>query len=82
MKVQHFVKIFLNDIVIKSQFFDKHFTFLRSIFQIFSKINISIKLTKVFLSYSNVNLFNQKINVLKLSTTNEKLKVITDLKFS
>ena len=71
-KVRHFVKTFINDIVIKSQFFDEHLTHLRSIFQIFSKINIFIKSIKVFLIYLNENLLNQKINVLKLSITNEK----------
>ena len=80
--MRHFVKTFINDIVIKSRFFSDHIIHFRSIFKIFSKLNISIKLIKVFLNYSNVVLLRQRIDALKLSTTKEKLKVIANLKFS
>lgn len=80
-KVRHFVKTFIDDIVIKSRSFNEHFVYLRNILRIFLKYNISIKSTKIFLKYLNVVLLKQRVNALKLSTTNEKLKAITDLKF-
>lgn len=46
------------------------------------RFNISIKSIKIFIDYSNVVLLKKKINALKLSTTNEKLKIIICLKFS
>ena len=80
--VRHFAKTFINDIVIKSRSFSDHIIHFRSIFKIFSRLNISIKLIKVFLSYSNVVLLKQRVDELKLSTTKKKLKVIVSLKFS
>ena len=75
-KVRHFVKTFIDDIVTKSRFFNEHFAHLRSIFKILLKYNISIKLTKMFSEYLNVVLLKQRVNALRLSTTNKKLKVI------
>lgn len=79
--VQHFAKLFIDDIMIKSLLFHDYLTHLRIIFDIFSKYNMSIKSIKVFLNNSNVVLFNQKINALKLLTTDENLKAITNCKF-
>lgn len=80
--VRHFAKAFIDDIVIKFRSFNDHVAHLRKIFSIFCKFNISIKSTKVFLNYSNVVLLRQRVNVLRLSTTDEKLKIIAEFKFS
>ena len=79
--VCHFAKIFIDEIVIKSRFFSNHIIHFRSIFKEFSRLNISIKLIKVFLNYLNVVLLRQRVDALKLSTTKKKLKVMANLKF-
>lgn len=71
--VQHFAKAYIDDIIIKFRLFHDYLTYLRIIFDPFTKYNIFIKLIKVFLDYLNVVLFNQKVNALKLLTTDKKL---------
>ena len=51
-------------------------------FQIFRKYNISIKSFKTFLIYPSIRLLNQKVNFLKLTTDENKLRAINNLKFS
>lgn len=67
--VRHFATTFIDDRIIKSRFFDERFAYLRIIFGIFSKLNVSIKSTKIFFDCLNVILLEQKVNALKLSIT-------------
>ena len=61
---------------------EKHETHLREIFVVLTNNNIFIKLTKIYLKYSNVVLFDQKINSLKFVIFEKKLKIIAKLHFS
>ena len=54
---------------------------LRKIFSLFVKLGISIKPTKAFLGYSDVDLLGQRVNSLGISTSEEKLRAISLLKF-
>ena len=69
-------------ILCRFRFFDDYITHFRVIFEIFSKYNISIELIKMFLKYFNVTFLEQKINPLSLSTIEERLKVLSMIKFS
>jgi len=55
--------------------------YLRQVFDILIVNNISIKLEKVYVRYSIIYLFNQKINLLKLTIVKKKLKIIVDLRY-
>ena len=79
---RHFVRAYVNDIVVFSRTKIEHETHLRKVFSMLNKNNISIKLIKIFLSYSSVSLFDQKIDSLDLVTFEEKLKIIAKLRFS
>lgn len=81
-KTRHFVKAFINDIVIKSKFFNEHFVHFRNVFRIFSRFNIFIKSTKVLFNYLNLIHLRQKVNALSLFITKGKLKTIAKFKFS
>ena len=81
-EIRHFAKAFIDDIVIRFRSFNEHFVHFRTVFSIFVNLNISIKSIKIFLDYSNVVLLKQRVNVLRLSITDEKLKTIACLKFS
>lgn len=77
-----FVKVYIDDVVIKSRFLKDHLKHLRIIFQLFVKLNIVIKSIKIFLKYSSVSLLKQRVNVLNLFTTEKRLKIIFSIIFS
>ena len=78
--VRWFFKAFINDIVTRFRSFKNHLTHFKKS-SIFFKFNIFIKSTKMFFNYFNVVLLKQRINVLNLSITSEKLKIIISFKF-
>jgi len=51
------------------------------VFKLLSDINISINPTKAFIGYLLVKLLRQKVNLLGLATTKDKLKAIIALSF-
>ena len=81
-KYRHFVKTYVDDIIIFFNSLKKHFHHLMQIFALFKKYNIAIKTSKIYLSYFFIVLLNQRVNNFDLFTTKNKLKVIRDLKFS
>ena len=78
---KNFVKAYVDDIVIHFDTLKKHFSHFRQIFDMLVENNISIKSKKVFIDYSIVHLLNQKINSLKLTIVEKKLKTIFRLFF-
>ena len=76
-----FAKAFVNDVVIFSSSLIKHASDLHMIFSLFTQINISIKASKAFLGYLSVQLLEQKIDLLGLSTFKDKLVTILKLNF-
>ena len=79
---RHFVKIYVNDIVVFSRTKIEHEIYLRKIFSMLNKNNISIKFIKIFLNYSSVSFLDQKIDWLNLITFEEKFKTIIKFRFS
>ena len=79
---RHFVKTYVNDIVVFSRTKIEHEIHLRKIFSMLDKNNISIKSIKIFLNYSSISLFDQKIDSLNLITFEKKLKTIIKFRFS
>ena len=80
MKV--FIKIYMNNVVIKAKFLIKHFFNFRSLVQLFVKYNISISSIKTLFDYLNVNLFKQRVNFIKLFIFKNKFEVIKAIKYS
>ena len=81
-KFRKFVRVYVNDIVIFFHIKTKHETHFREIFFVLMKNNIFIKAIKTFLNYSSVSLLNQKMNFLRLTIVENKLKIIFKLRFS
>ena len=79
---RHYVKTYVDDIVIYFKTFDEHKTHLRSIFDMLKINNISIKSEKTFINYLTIHLLRQKVNFLKLTTIEKKLKTIFRLSYS
>ena len=78
---KNYVRDYIDDIVIFSKSLKEHVQHLHVIFQLFSDLNISLSLKKIFLEYSIVQLFEEKMNAFDLTTVVEKIEVIFKLKF-
>ena len=77
-KFRKFVRVYVNDIIIFFHIKTKHETHFHFVLM---KNNIFIKTIKTFLNYSNVSFLNQKMNFLKLTIIENKLKIIFKLRF-
>ena len=54
--IKFFIKVYIDDIIIKTKSLINYLLNLRSLFELFIKYNILISLIKTFLDYFNVNL--------------------------
>ena len=75
-KVQAWVRAYVDDIVCSAKLLSNLLSKLQVLFDIFLRYNILIKPTKFFLNYPDVELLEQKVNSLGLTTSDEKLKAI------
>lgn len=72
-------RAYVDNIICKAKSLSNLLKKLYILFDIFFKYNISIKLSKSFLNYSNVGFLSQQVNSLGLTTLEEKLKTIRHL---
>ena len=80
--LRHCVRVYVDDVVIFFKTFEEHVSHLRAIFDLFVKLSIFIKSSKAFFDYSNVQLLDQHVDFFDLSIAEDKLKVISMLRFS
>ena len=76
-----FIKIYIDDVIIKIKSLTNHFFNIQSLFQLFIKYNISISSIKIFLDYLNVNLFKRRINFIKFFIIENKFEIIKIIKY-
>jgi len=74
---QAFARTYIDDIVVFLAIMEDHIQYLRAVFNLFVKFNISISPQKAFIGYPSVTLLGQKVNSLGLSISKEKLRAIT-----
>ena len=79
--VRTFARAYVDDMVIGSRSFKEYINHLRQVFDLFQRFNISISPKKAFLAYPDVSLLSQKVNSFGLATTEDKLKVISQLRY-
>lgn len=79
--IKDFAQAYIDNIVVRSDSFQKHLYHLRKLFQILVKYNISISPSKTFLGYPNVNLLDRHIDSLGIATAEDKLKTISKLNY-
>ena len=75
------MKAYIDDVVIYSKTLESHLTHLVSIFIMFHEVGISVNPKKAYLGYLTVQLLGQKVDSLGLSTSKDKLWVISQLEF-
>jgi hypothetical protein len=64
-------RAYIDDVVVASKTLDEHVQHLRTLFQFFSSIGISIKPTKAFIGCPFIRLLGQHVDSLGLSTARE-----------
>ena len=80
--LRDFIRVYVDDIVVFFNTFEKHMTHLHSMFQRLNFYDISLSFKKFFLSYFTIALLKQKIDVFDFITTTDKLETIVKLNFS
>ena len=78
---RHFAKAYVNDIVVFSNSLKKHLRHLNQIFAFFKRMNIVLKINKIFFDYSIISLLNQRVDSLKLIIATNKFETIFVLTF-
>ena len=73
---------YIDDIVVFSKMLMKHLMHLKTIFNTFNEMRISIKEIKFFIDYLSATLLGQWVDAFRLSTAEEKITALKDLAFS
>ena len=55
---------------------------MNQIFDLFQRMNIALKISKIFLNYFTISLLNQRVDNLSMIIIVDKLKIIFNLVFS
>ena len=76
-----FAKAYVDDIIVFSHTLQEHIKHLGQIFELFELKRVSLSPVKSFIGYPSVTLLGQKVDGLGMSTSQEKIQAITDLKF-
>ncbi len=76
------VKTYIDDVIVFNKTLKEHLEHLNHLFALFEKLNITLKTKKTYLEYFNISLLKQKVNSLKFTIAENKLKTIVKLSFS
>ena len=79
--LRDFARAYVDDIITFSQTLSQHLNHLRQLFTLFRERRIYLNPKKTFLGYPSIILLGQRIDSLKLSTSEEKLATISALRF-
>ncbi|RJE17221.1 Integrase core domain protein, partial [Aspergillus sclerotialis] len=72
---------YIDDIVIASKTFEDHLFHLDQIFACLESYNVAIAPHKSFIGYPDVQLLGQRVDAMGLTTTEDKIKAVQELKF-
>jgi len=77
-----YARAYVDDIVIFSNTLKEHLKHLHNVFIMLKRMRICLSSEKSFLTYSFIQLLKQRVDALKLVTSEDKLVAIADLCFS
>ena len=77
----HFIKAFVNDIIIFSKTLKEHLKHLCMTFSLFNQYELIMNRKKSFLKYSIIILLRQHVDELRMTTSEEKIAAILNLWF-
>ena len=76
-----FARAYIDDVIVFNDILEDHLKHLNDIFALFDKWQITLKTSKTYFEFFNISFLNQKVDSLKLTTAEKKLKTITNLFF-
>ena len=76
-----FCQVYINDIVIASETFINYLLYLELMFSWLQQLNIILEPAKSFIGYPNVQLLSICVDVLGMTTLDEKMWLIQELQF-
>ena len=79
--LREFVRAFVDDIIIFSRTLKEHESHLRQLFQLLRARRASLSPSKSFLGFPSVILLGQRVDSLGMSTSEDKVRAITALRF-
>ena len=71
----------MNDIMIFSKTLKEHLKHLHMTFSLFNQYRLTFNEKKSFLEYSIITLLRQRVDELRMTTSEEKIAVILNLQF-
>ena len=75
----HFIKAFVNDVVIFLKTLKEHLKHLHMTFSLFNQYRLIMNEKKSFLEYSIITLLRQHVDELRMTTSEEKIAAILNL---
>lgn len=76
---RHFVRAYINDIVISSDSFEPHCTHLRTVYKLFEDLQLAINPRKSSAGYPLVNLLGFQVDAFGVATVEERIKAIVNI---
>lgn len=76
-----FAKAYINNIVVASKTLEEHLFHLNQVFKTLIEAGICIKPAKAFISYPSIELLGEHVDLIRLTTSEEKIRAISTLTF-
>lgn len=81
VSMRHFLRVYIDDFIIYSKALQEHREHLKSLWQLYSRHNITLKPPNCFLGYSSITILGQKVLAFGLAIPKDKLAAVTDIPF-
>jgi hypothetical protein len=79
---RQFVRCYVDDIVIFSKTFEEYIEYLDIIFELFNRIGITLKDSKIYFGYPSIILLGQRVNGLDMTCAEDRIAALKNLQFS
>ncbi|AEO57335.1 hypothetical protein MYCTH_2061788, partial [Thermothelomyces thermophilus ATCC 42464] len=81
LKYYHFIRVYINDIIIFSKIEEEYLEYLYTIYKILNKAYIHISITKSFIGYLAIRLLRYIVNGKGITKTDDRITAFKKLKF-
>jgi hypothetical protein len=78
---RQFIRYYIDDIIIFFKTFKEYIEYLNTIFELFNRIGITLKNSKIYLDYPSIILLKQRINDLDMTCAENRIAAFKNLQF-
>jgi hypothetical protein len=79
---RQFAHCYVDDIIIFFKIFEKHIKYLDTIFELFNRIEIIFKDSKIYIDYPSIIFLRQRMNNLNMTCAENRIAAFKNLQFS